>query len=121
MEEGGSVLDKYRISYADLTIGIVLGEGSFGTVHKGELVEGSGASRHSITGTGMIAHAEASTLIVAIKTVRTTKVTRSTVSAFMREVKISKFCCYLEVLYYSYILLPECLTPCRSQWPRFST
>ena len=44
MEEGGSVLDKYRISYADITIGSVIGEGSFGTVHEGELVRGSGAS-----------------------------------------------------------------------------
>ena len=92
MEEGGSVLDKYRIPYAELTIGIVLGEGSFGTVHKGELVEGSGASRHAIADKELIADNKTNTLIVAIKTVRTTKVTRSTVSAFMREIKISKFC-----------------------------
>ena len=99
MEEGGSVLDKYRINYADLTIGIVLGEGSFGTVHKGEMVKGSGASRRSLIkqSTGLIADLAAeetlNTRTVAIKTVRTTKVTRSTVNAFMREIKISKFCC----------------------------
>ena len=90
MEEGGSVLDKYRISYASITIGRVLGEGSFGTVHEGELVRGSGVSRHSITG-------KINTLTVAIKTVRTTKVTKATVRAFMREVKISKCCCSRDI------------------------
>ena len=107
MNEGGSVLEQYNISHADLTIGIVLGEGSFGTVHKGEMVRGSGASRSKFkraSSAGPLAlssamftmdtlaeeEEEGDTFTVAIKTVRATKVSQITIQAFMREITISK-------------------------------
>ena len=58
VNEGGSLLDQYRLKHADIALGEGIGEGSFGTVYKGVL-KGKGA--------------------VAVKTVRTTRVTESSI------------------------------------------
>ena len=63
--EGGSVLGRYRIRYADLALAEKIGEGGFGTVYKGTL------------------HGERA---VAVKTVRTSKVDEATIKAFRGEV-----------------------------------
>ena len=67
MEEGGTVLGKYSIAYADLDLGESIGEGSFGTVYKGTL---RGEQR------------------VAIKTMRMDKVTPDAVGKFKAEIKV---------------------------------
>ena len=64
MTEGGSVLDEYKIHHSQLEFELPLGEGTFGMVHSGQL------------------HGEA----VAIKTVRTTKVTEETIARFRCEI-----------------------------------
>ena len=89
MSEGGSILDQFRIDYNHLILGSVLGEGSFGTVHMGTMTRGSGASQQ-INLSNSFSGGDSSTLVVAIKTVRSTKVTQSMVRAFMREIIISK-------------------------------
>ena len=69
--EGGSQLSQYKISYAALSFDEpvnCLGEGSFGSVLKGVLTQPS------------------RTFVVAVKTVRTTKLKQSAVRDFMHEI-----------------------------------
>ena len=64
MKESSAVLEAFKINYADLSLGVRLGEGSFGTVYHG-------AFRGKEC---------------AIKTVRVSKVTDETVKAFLGEI-----------------------------------
>jgi len=71
--EGGSQLSQFKLDYAALSFDdpvTTLGEGAFGTVLKGVLIQ---TKRK---------------FVVAVKTVRTTKMTRAAVRAFMSEIKV---------------------------------
>ena len=66
LNEGGTALTAYKIRYSDLTMGLQLGEGSFGTVYHGTF-RGSAC---------------------AIKTVRATKVSDKMVKEFLGELTL---------------------------------
>jgi len=92
-------LASYRIRYNDLGIGAVLGEGSFGTVYEATIdaencnsdyistVMRIASTRTESSGpTGLIehfAHGKITTVKVAVKTVRSTKVTQATMRSFV--------------------------------------
>ncbi len=65
-KEGGSILHDYKIKHSALTFGDKLGEGGFGTVYRGKFND----------------------MEVAIKTVRTTKVTEDVVRGFLGEMSV---------------------------------
>ena len=67
MEEGGSAIDCYSINYNDIELGKPLGEGSFGTVHRG-ILRGD--------------------QVVAVKMMRTGKITDAKIRAFKSEITI---------------------------------
>ena len=71
MAEGGTALDQYKIKHTDLALGKPIGEGAFGTVYAAKL------------------RGEA----VAVKTIRSTKISKHTVKSFRDEIVISKYNC----------------------------
>ena len=70
MKEADAALDAYKIKHADLEFLEELGHGAFGTVFKGKLCSRTTAVSKRVE--------------VAIKTVRTTKVTEDTIKEFMK-------------------------------------
>ena len=76
MSEGGSLIEQYKISLDDIEmLAAPIGEGSFGTVHRGNL------KRRGVDGVEV-------TVVVAVKTLRPTKTNTANVLAFRSEIRL---------------------------------